>query len=185
MQAAMRLGPEDEEDDDELPDELKFDIPDDDELDAFDEPDEEMLKELQAEFVDVSEDVDETARQERLMAAREAASSSARAEEGFKFPQPDERGYYLSELFYKAAYIDAALSMEKSEVYLSCCSPKPLTCTDIHYILHRYSFTDIHSFQATLMLLCTASNATPKRSSRATCSSATHPIPPLLKKWSQ
>ena len=111
MRAAMRLGPEDDDIDD-MP-ELKFDLPDGDE--AFDEPDEEMLKVLQEELQDVSEDVDEAARQERLLMAREAASSSARASEGFKFPQPDERGYYLSDLFYKAAYIDAALIFEQSE----------------------------------------------------------------------
>ena len=49
---------------------------------------------------------EEEARQERLRMAQEAASS------GSSFPDPEERGYFLSDLFGKAAYIDVAVIME-------------------------------------------------------------------------
>ena len=50
---------------------------------------------------------EEEARQERLRMAQEAASSSS------GFPELEERGYYLSDLYGKAAYIDAAEMMER------------------------------------------------------------------------
>jgi len=51
---------------------------------------------------DEGEDEQE-AREERLRLEQEAESS---------FPEPDERGYYLYDLYGKAAYVDASLMME-------------------------------------------------------------------------
>ncbi len=52
------------------------------------------------------DEAEEEARQERLRMAQEAASSSS------TFADPDERGYYLADLFGKAAYVDAAVIMD-------------------------------------------------------------------------
>ena len=107
----MQIGPE--EDEDEL---MDFDVDEDEEVAFEEEPDEELLKEMQDEFGISSESVDESSRQERMTMAREAASASVRSEEGLKtFPEPEERGYYISDLFFKAAYVDAAKILDKSK----------------------------------------------------------------------
>lgn len=67
-------------------------------------------------------DVDEAARQERLRSAQESASSSQGDEGQSRFPEPEERGYYVSDLFGKAAYVDAAEIMEHGEACMHALS---------------------------------------------------------------
>ena len=108
-----------------------------DDEEEFEEPTLEMLEKLQGEFAitactvcsciafacifsstsyypcsgdlgfveDEGED-EEEARQERLRLEQEAASSES------SFPEPEERGYYLFNLYGKAAYLDASMMME-------------------------------------------------------------------------
>ena len=57
-------------------------------------------------FVDDEGQGEEEAIQERLRMEQEAASSES------SFPEPEERVYYLHDLYGKAAYLDAAVIME-------------------------------------------------------------------------
>lgn len=42
--------------------------------------------------------------------AQEAASSGSS-----QYPEPEERGYFMADLFAKAAYFDAAIAMARGE----------------------------------------------------------------------
>jgi hypothetical protein len=64
-------------------------------------------------------DEEELARLERLRMSQDAASAGRTSEELPRFPEPEERGYYLSDLFGKAAYADASMIMEQG-VCLAC-----------------------------------------------------------------
>ncbi|GAX74661.1 hypothetical protein CEUSTIGMA_g2109.t1 [Chlamydomonas eustigma] len=72
--------------------------------DEFEEPTPEMIAGIEGEYEEDEEE--EEARLERLRMAQEAASSNS------SLPEAPERGYYLSDLFGKAAYLDVAELME-------------------------------------------------------------------------
>lgn len=71
--------------------------------------------------------------------AQEAASSGSS-----QYPEPEERGYFIADLFAKAAYFDAASAMAQGEIdcalgfeQTACRSPAintlPAHCVDAEY----------------------------------------------------